>query len=75
MAGTAPRLWDHIRVRALGIDVSSSRGLDLVLLDAGGAILETQRRIRPKELPAVLANLTPDVIAIDSPPGWGVSGG
>lgn len=64
-----------MRVRALGIDVSSSRGLDLVLLDEGGAIVETARKVQPGGLPAILAELAPNVVAIDSPPGWGMSGG
>jgi predicted nuclease with RNAse H fold len=58
---------------SLGIDVSEKRGLDLVMLDEslrprvhGGATLE--------QLRARLAQWRPEVIAIDSPPAWGVSG-
>ena len=64
-----------MRVRALGIDVSSSRGLDLVLLDEDGSVVDTKRRVHAKELPAILVALSPDAVAIDSPPAWGVSGG
>lgn len=61
-------------MRSLGVDVSEKRGLDLVLLDEsprprvhGGATLE--------QLRARVVEWRPDVIAIDSPPAWGVSGG
>ncbi len=61
-------------MRALGVDVSEKRGLDLVLLDEslrprvhGGATLA--------QLTERLAEWRPDVVAIDSPPAWGVSGG
>jgi predicted nuclease with RNAse H fold len=61
-------------MRSLGVDVSEKRGLDLVLLDGalrprvhGGATLE--------QLAERLAEWRPDVVAIDSPPAWGVSGG
>ncbi|HET9315208.1 MAG TPA: DUF429 domain-containing protein, partial [Vicinamibacteria bacterium] len=61
-------------MRSLGVDVSEKRGLDLVLLDDalrsrvhGGATLE--------QLGERLAEWRPDVVAIDSPPAWGVSGG
>jgi predicted nuclease with RNAse H fold len=61
-------------MRSLGVDVSEKRGLDLVLLDEslrprvhGGATLE--------QLAERLAEWRPDVVAIDSPPAWGVSGG
>jgi predicted RNase H-like nuclease len=62
-------------VRALGIDVSYSRGLDLVLLDDDRSILETHRRIQPGELAGLIGELSPDVVGIDSPPGWGIDGG
>lgn len=61
-------------MRALGVDVSEKRGLDLVLLDDalrprvhGAATLE--------QLAARIREWKPDGIAIDSPPAWGVSGG
>jgi predicted nuclease with RNAse H fold len=61
-------------VRSLGVDVGVRKGLDLVLLDGERAILDTHRRVRPEELPALVADLAPDVVAIDSPPTWAVSG-
>ena len=68
--------WETIApVRALGIDVSVRRGLDLVLLNEASAILETHRRVQPGELGAILKAVEPDVVAIDSPPEWGRSGG
>lgn len=62
-------------VRALGIDVSHSRGLDLVLLDEDRTIIETHRKVRPGELSALILGMSADVVAIDSPPSWGLSGG
>ena len=62
-------------MRALGIDVSYTRGLDLVLLDEDRAIVETYRKIQTGELAGLLADIPVDVVAIDSPPGWGISGG
>ena len=62
-------------MRALGVDVSEKRGLDLVLLDGS---------LRPRvhggaTLGAAAARASgrwrPDAIAIDSPPAWGVAGG
>jgi predicted nuclease with RNAse H fold len=61
-------------VRALGIDVGVRKGLDLVLLDGGRAILDTHRRTRPADLTALIADLGPDVVAIDAPPTWARSG-
>jgi predicted nuclease with RNAse H fold len=62
--------------RSLGIDVSVRRGLDLVLLVAHApqpaAVLS---RVEPERLPRLLEELRPDVVAIDSPPAWGTSGG
>ena len=62
-------------MRALGIDVSYSRGLDLVFLDDDRSIVQTHRRIQTGELAGLLADTPVDVVAIDSPPGWGISGG
>ncbi|MCJ7832136.1 MAG: DUF429 domain-containing protein, partial [Actinobacteria bacterium] len=61
-------------MRALGIDVSYSRGLDLVLLDEDRALVETHRKVQPGELSALILGMSPDVVAIDSPPSWGLSG-
>lgn len=61
-------------MRSLGVDVGVRRGLDLVLLDETGEPVETHRRVTPEELAAIVAELGPDVVAIDSPPGWALSG-
>ncbi len=62
-------------MRSLGIDVSASRGLDLVLIDEAASVLSTHRRVTPEEAAALAAEMAPDVVAIDSPPAWGTSGG
>lgn len=61
-------------MRALGIDVGVRKGLDLVLLGADRAILDTHRRARPQDLAGIVADLDPDAVAIDSPPTWAASG-
>lgn len=61
-------------MRALGIDVGVRKGLDLVLLDEARRVCEARRRVRVEELPALVADLGPDVVAIDAPPAWARSG-
>jgi predicted nuclease with RNAse H fold len=61
--------------RALGIDVGVRKGLDLVLLDADLRPVEIVRHESVEGLGGVIDSLRPDVIAIDSPPRWGTSGG
>jgi predicted nuclease with RNAse H fold len=61
-------------VRSLGIDVGVRKGLDLVLLDETRTIVDTRRRTRPEDLPGLTADLQPDVVAIDGPPTWALSG-
>jgi predicted RNase H-like nuclease len=61
-------------MRSLGVDVGVAKGLDLVLLDGGRAILDTQRRVRPPDLRAIVDEAEPDVVAIDAPPTWALSG-
>jgi predicted nuclease with RNAse H fold len=61
-------------VRALGIDVGVRRGLDLVLLGEDREILDTQRRVRVEEVAAVALGAGADVVAIDAPPTWAMSG-
>lgn len=61
-------------MRSLGIDVGVRKGLDLVLLDENLALAETHRRVTPGELPEIVDELKPDVVAIDAPPGWALSG-
>jgi len=59
--------------RALGIDVSLSHGLDLVLMNERFQI-EDVREAAVAELADVIHELGPDIIAIDSPPKFGVHG-
>ena len=59
---------------ALGVDVGVHKGLDLVLLDDGRAVLGTHRRVPPAEFAALVGDQGPDVVAIDSPPTWASSG-
>ena len=64
-------------MRALGIDVSEQRGLDLVLLDGSDpsrpqALL--RHHLQPADIAGSLREWKPDVIAIDSPPAWGTRG-
>lgn len=62
-------------MRALGIDVSANRGLDLVAIDEGGTIGVTHRRVQPDDLLELVTAAAPDVVAIDAPPTWGNKGG
>jgi predicted nuclease with RNAse H fold len=62
-------------VRALGIDVGVRKGLDLVVLTEGTPEpFETHRRVAIESLPRLVADLTPDVVAIDGPPAWAADG-
>jgi predicted nuclease with RNAse H fold len=62
-------------VRALGVDVSERRGLDVVLLaDGSPRPALVQGAVAPDTLTALLRQHAPDVVAIDSPPAW-TSGG
>jgi predicted nuclease with RNAse H fold len=59
----------------IGVDVSVRRGLDIVVLDGGRRLLEAPlARQSSEDLEAVLRRVQPDVVAIDSPPAWGVRG-
>ncbi len=55
-------------MRALGVDVSVARGMDAVLLDEDGRIVDTARRKTPEEIGALLVRWAPDAVAIDAPP-------
>lgn len=59
---------------ALGVDVSLSRGLDLVLLAANGRVLGEPLKTDVDGLRRVIRETRPGVVAIDSPPAWGRSG-
>jgi predicted nuclease with RNAse H fold len=61
--------------RALGIDVGVRKGLDLVLLDERGRVQDMVRHATPDDVTRSLRTFEPDVVAIDSPPAWGTSGG
>jgi predicted RNase H-like nuclease len=61
-------------VRSLGIDVGVTKGLDLVLLDDGRAIRDAHRRVHTADLVALVDTLAPDVVAIDAPSAWALSG-
>jgi len=61
--------------RAVGIDVAEARkGLDIVALDDDRAIVLARGRATVADVTAVVADLRPDVICIDSPPEWAASG-
>ena len=61
-------------MRALGIDVSVRRGLDLVLLDGSPEPAAMRSGVSPDDAGEIARDLHPDVIAIDSPPSWGKGG-
>jgi predicted nuclease with RNAse H fold len=61
--------------RALGIDVGVRKGLDLVLLDERGRVEDMVRHAGTDDVTRSLAAFEPDLVAIDSPPAWGVRGG
>jgi predicted RNase H-like nuclease len=61
-------------VRALGIDVGVRKGLDLVLLDDDRTIVEVARRISVGDVAVTVAELGADVVAIDAPPAWALTG-
>ncbi len=61
-------------MRALGVDVSLSRGLDVVGLDGALKLVFRPLKTSLTELAAVIADVRPEVIAIDSPPAWSCGG-
>jgi predicted RNase H-like nuclease len=61
--------------RALGIDVSERRGLDLVLLDGLSAPVFVRGGVPVEELRRWVPELAPAVVAVDAPSQWGVRGG
>ena len=60
--------------RSLGIDVGVGKGLDVVLLDERLVPLHVSSRVHVPDVPHLIGDLRPDVIAIDSPPRWAASG-
>ena len=58
---------------ALGIDVGGVRkGYDLVLLDDVRTVVETERHVTLEALRGHIDAWRPDVVCIDSPPGWAI---
>jgi predicted nuclease with RNAse H fold len=58
-------------VRALGIDVGVTKGLDVVVLEDGVATpVATHRHVLLAGLGELIERARPDVVAIDAPPGW-----
>lgn len=51
-----------------------ARGLDVVVLDEAGRLILGRARQTPRELETTLEDIRPDIVAIDSPPAWAVSG-
>jgi len=58
----------------MGIDVAVARGLDIVVLDDSLRVAYGPTTLHRAALADVIRRTKPDVIAIDSPPAWGLSG-
>ncbi len=54
----------------MGVDVSVTHGLDLVVLDESGRLVLSRARQTLPGLETALREVRPDIVAIDSPPGW-----
>ena len=67
--GTAPE-----RVASMGIDVSVTHGLDIVVLDDSLRVAFGPTTLHRADLADLIRRTEPHVIAIDSPPAWGPSG-
>lgn len=61
-------------MRALGIDVGVGKGLDLVLIDERRVPMRVLPRMGLERVVGTIAEMAPDVIAIDSPPSWASDG-
>ena len=60
---------------ALGVDVAEARkGLDLVVLDGDRRVVTTLARAGAADVAALVADVRPAVVCIDSPPAWADSG-
>jgi len=55
--------------RVVGIDVSATRGLDVVLLEEGGHVQCAKADVSVGEVQRLLMEWNPEAVAIDSPPG------
>lgn len=61
---------------ALGVDVSVARGLDFILLDGERHLVGPPLRAQTRnDLTRILTVQKPDIVAIDSPPKLGTTGG
>ena len=58
----------------MGIDVAFTRGLDVVVLDDSLRVAFGPTTLHRADLPDLIRRTEPHVIAIDSPPAWGLSG-
>ena len=58
----------------MGIDVAVTRGLDIVVLDDSLRVAFGPTTLHLVDLPDLIRRTEPHVIAIDSPPAWGLSG-
>jgi predicted nuclease with RNAse H fold len=65
----------EIHKLCLGVDVSESHGLDVVLLDAAYRIVASMSRASLSDLGRFIQKYAPDAVAIDAPPCRGRSGG
>ncbi len=60
---------------SVGIDVAEERkGLDLVALDGDRRVVAKVARATVADVAAVIADLGPEVVCIDSPPAWATGG-
>jgi predicted nuclease with RNAse H fold len=58
---------------ALGVDVSQRHGLDLVFMD-GDRKVELPQHSSIENFPKILKERNPDIVAVDSPPKFGIRG-
>jgi predicted nuclease with RNAse H fold len=60
---------------SVGIDVAEERkGLDVIALDGHRQVARALRRATLAQATAMVADLRPDVVCIDSPPAWAATG-
>ena len=57
-----------------GIDVSASHSLDMVVLDSKAKLVAWRSHVLVFELPDLLKQIRPDVVAIDAPSCWSDGG-
>jgi hypothetical protein len=59
---------------SLGIDVGVRKGSHLVLMDDRFQVVERGRLTQPSEVACICSAKVPDIVAVDSPPAWGLTG-